>query len=426
MAHETNFETWINDTTERRKANPGLKGLAVMPMAVGLILLLGMYFYSRGDQSDQSDPMGRFWNAYLIAVTYFTSISLGGLFFVVVLHLTGAKWGVVLRRLAEIISVGIGFCGLLWVPIWASLLAGDGSLYPWNAPGIMDPNAENYDALIAKKEVFLNAPFFIGRSVFYFLLWFGTARYYFKRSVAQDNATDNAPMAPLRWWSGPAMLLFALSVNFAAFDWLMTLRPSWYSTIFGIYYFAGCTVGIFALMAVLVGWLQSRGVLTNTITAEHRHDIGKLLFGFTFFWGYISFSQFLLIWYGSLPEEMQYFAVRQVGPSTTGISQATALLYIFHLIIPFLGIMSRFVRRQRVLLAGWGVYLLVMHWFDLYYMIAPEYTPGSLEWPGLPELALVIGVGGLYAGALLRIAAGHWLIPVRDPWLEKSLEFKNI
>ncbi|MGI9456190.1 MAG: quinol:cytochrome C oxidoreductase [Aeoliella sp.] len=421
MSHASTFETWINDTTERRKASPSLNW--VLPMLIGAVVVALTGIYCRGDL------WSRFWHAYLIAATYFTSISLGGLFFVVVLHLTGARWGVVLRRLGEIIAVGIGFCGVLFIPIWWTLLNGDGSLYPWNDARIVgDPSLSTYDVLIASKtKHYLNAPFFVGRSVFYFLLWFGIARYFYKRSVAQDHASDNAPMAPLRWWSGPAMLVFALSINFASMDWLMTLRPTWYSTIWGVYYFAGCAISIFAVLAVLIWWLQARDVLTNTITEEHRHDVGKLLFGFVFFWGYIAFSQFLLIWYANIPEEVQWYAVRQIDPNSTGISNATALLFTFHLIIPFLGILSRHVRRQRGILAGWGLYMLVMHWFDLYYIIAPEHAITSQRWPlGLPEVATIVGLGALYVGALLWIAAGNWLVPVRDPRLAESLAFENI
>jgi hypothetical protein len=207
----------------------------------------------------------------------------------------------------------------------------------------------------------------------------------------------------------------------------MTLRPTWYSTIFGVYYFAGCAISIFAVLAVLIWWLQAREVLTKTITEEHRHDVGKLLFGFVFFWGYIAFSQFLLIWYANIPEEVQWYAVRQIDPNSTGISNATALLFTFHLIIPFLGILSRHVRRQRGILAGWGAYMLVMHWFDLYYIIALDKAIESQRWPlGLPEIATIVGLGALYVGALLWIAAGNWLVPVRDPRLAESLAFENI
>jgi hypothetical protein len=194
-----------------------------------------------------------------------------------------------------------------------------------------------------------------------------------------------------------------------------------------VYYFAGCAVAIFAVLAVLIWFLQRRDILTHTITVEHRHDTGKLLFGFVFFWGYIAFSQFLLIWYASIPEEVQWYAVRQIDPTSTGISRAVALLFIFHLIIPFLGMLSRFVRRQEGILAGWGVYMLVMHWFDLYFIIAPENELKAGKWPlGVVEIGTMVGLGCLYIAALLYIAAGNWLVPVRDPRLAESLAFENI
>lgn len=422
MAHSTTLDTWINDTSERRRASPDLKRLAFGPLLfVGIAALALMAFISRSD----SESWSRFWHAYLIGCTYCASISLGALFFVVVQHLTGARWGVVLRRIGEILSMGIGVCGLFFVAILFNILSQDGSLYPW-ASTTGDIALKN---LAEPKQVWLNPPFFIGRQVFYFALWFFIARYFYNRSVAQDRAADNEPMAPLRWWSGPAMLLFALSINFASMDWLMTLNPTWFSTIFGVYYFAGCAVAVFALLAVLIWFMQSRDILTHTITEEHRHDVGKLLFGFVLFWGYIAFSQFLLIWYAAIPEEVQWYAVRQIEPSMTGISRATALLFIFHFCIPFLGIMSRFVRRQKGLLAGWGVYMLVMHWFDLYYIIAPQDELNNWSLSGSAIVVYVgttIGLVCLYAAAILYIAAGNWLVPVRDPRLADSLAFENI
>lgn len=421
MSHTTSIDTWVNDTSERRRASPDLKSIAFGPLLlIGLgVLALCVFLGYR------NETMPRFWHAYLIACTYCASISLGGLFFVVVQHLTGARWGVVLRRLAEIIAMGIGVCGLFFAVIWfGSILAEDGSLYPWAAA----EGIHGYDSLVSEKQTYLNPPFFIGRQVFYFVLWFSIARYFYNRSVAQDRASDNEQMAPLRWWSGPAMLVFALSINFASMDWMMTLNPTWFSTIFGVYYFAGCAISIFALLAIVVWRLQARDILTHTITEEHRHDIGKLLFGFVFFWGYIAFSQFLLIWYASIPEEVQWYAVRQIDPTNTGVSWATGLLFLFHLIIPFLGIMSRFVRRHKMLLAGWGVYMLVMHWFDLYYIIAPdsELSNWSFSFPAILLYGgVMLGMGCLYAAALLFIASGNWLVPVRDPRLAESLSFEN-
>lgn len=412
----------MNDTSERRRANPDLKRIALGPLAiVGIIAVVGAFFLanSQGQQT-------RFWHAYLIAATYCATLSLGALFFVIVQYLAAAKWGVVLRRLGEIIAMGIGACGLFFAVIWfAQILAGSGDLYPWASKE--GPMALH--KLAGPKQIWLNPIFFIGRQVFYFAVWYGLASMFYRRSVEQDRSTNNDVVAPLLWHSGWAMLVFALTINFATMDWLMTLNPTWFSTIFGVYIFAGSAVGIFALLAVLIWQLQARGILTHSITEEHRHDIGKLLFGYILFWGYISFSQFLLIWYAYIPEEIQWYSVRQFEPTNTGISRALGLLFVFHFAIPFLGIMSRFVRRNKPLLAGWGVYMLVMHYFDLYFIIAPE---SDLEFWPISLTAIVIyagamlGIGSLYAAALLYIASGNWLIPVRDPRLEASLEFENI
>jgi hypothetical protein len=420
MAHTAvSIDTWMNDTSERRRANPDLKRIALGPLAiVGIVAVVGALLLARSQ-----DQLPRFWHAYLIAATYCATLSLGGLFFVIIQYLAAARWGVVLRRLGEIIAMGIGVCGVFFAVIWfAQILAGSDSLYPW-------ANETVRAGLAEPKQIWLNPMFFIGRQVFYFVVWYGLANMFYRRSVEQDRSTNNDVVAPLLWHSGWSLLVFALTINFATMDWLMTLNPTWFSTIFGVYIFAGSAVGIFALLSVLIWRLQARGILTHSITEEHRHDIGKLLFGFVLFWGYISFSQFLLIWYAYIPEEIQWYSVRQFEPTNTGISRALGWLFVLHFIIPFLGIMSRFVRRNKLLLAGWGVYMLVMHYFDLYFIIAPE--SDLAFWPlSLSAIAIyagaMLGLGALYAAALVYIASGNWLIPVRDPRLEASLEFENI
>jgi hypothetical protein len=354
------------------------------------------------------------------------------LFFVIVQHLTGAHWGVVVRRLAEFIAMGIGVCALMWLPIWLSLLAEDYSLYPWNAPGITDHTQSNFDVLVHGKSPYLNAPFFIGRSVFFFLLWFGIARFYFRSSLAQDRAHDNRPMRWVRTLAGVSMLAFALSITFAAFDWMMTLMPSWFSTIFGVYYFAGCAVSIFATLALVTCILQWRGILTRTVTVEHYHDLGKLLFGFVVFWAYIAFSQFMLIWYADLPEETSWFYQRQIASNDVGIPLPVTLLFIFHFFIPFLGLLSRHVRRNKAAMAFWGFYMLVVHWFDLYFVVGMQQqktiTPEVMwPWPiGFTELLVTLGLGLVFVGTIYWHAAGRWLVPVRDPRLARSLDFQNL
>jgi hypothetical protein len=247
--------------------------------------------------------------------------------------------------------------------------------------------------------------------------------------VAQDEASDNRPMSGVRRWAGLAMLVFALTLSFGAFDWLMSLMPIWFSTMFGVYYFAGCAVAIFATLALVSYLLQMRGILTRTVTTEHYHDMGKLLFGFVVFWAYISFSQFMLIWYADLPEETFWYELRQwEGPNLTGIPMSFTLLFLFHFFIPFLGLLSRHVRRHRGAMAFWGLYMLVVHWFDLYYIagLQPQ-GDGTYAWMlGPTELLTTLGLGLIYVGTIFWFAAGRWLVPVRDPRLARSLDFENV
>jgi hypothetical protein len=207
----------------------------------------------------------------------------------------------------------------------------------------------------------------------------------------------------------------------------MSLDPAWFSTIFGVYYFAGAAVGIFASLIVIVTILQKTGHLTETVTTEHLHDLGKFLFGFTFFWGYIAFSQYMLLWYANIPETTAWFARR--GASTIAEHQSgwtiLSLMLLFgHLIIPFAGLLSRHVKRNRMMLAFWAAWLLVFHWLDLLWIVMPEYD-GHFRL-GILELLCLVGLGGVYVAALLRIGLRQKLAPVADPRFHESLAFENI
>ena len=220
--------------------------------------------------------------------------------------------------------------------------------------------------------------------------------------------------------SGPALLLLALTVTFAAFDWLMSLDPRWYSTIFGVYYFSGAIVGFLAAVILLAMLLQRGGRLTASVTVEHYHDLGKLLFAFVIFWGYIAFSQYLLIWYANIPEETGWYLVRQTG-DWAGVS---VLLLCVHLLLPFFGLLSREVKRRKVLLGFWAVWMLAAHWIDVYWLVMPSVSPTR------PPLAMVdfgclAGLGCLYLAAVAHAAQGRALLPLGDPRLPESLAFEN-
>ncbi|MBK6848193.1 MAG: quinol:cytochrome C oxidoreductase [Proteobacteria bacterium] len=374
--------------------------------AVGLLALVVHWLLGRGAGAARQAHF-----SYLVAMLYWLSIALGALFFVIVQFATKAGWSVVVRRLAEHAMITLPLLGLLFVPI----VGGMHELFHWS-----HPEAMQHDALLASKAPYLNVPFFSARALLYFVTWTALAWLFYRRSVRQD--LDGAPQATerLQRLSGPAIILFALTVTFAAFDWLMSLDPHWYSTMFGVYYFAGCVVAIFAFLA-LVGLLLRRArVLADVITVEHYHDLGKLLFGFTVFWTYIAFSQFMLIWYGNLPEETIWYARRLIG----SWGQVTLVLALGHFVVPFFYLMTRATKRRGATLLPAALWLLTVHYLDLYWLVMPILHPEGAR-PCLLDLTAFLGVGGCFVALFGRQLRRHALVPMRDPRLAESLAFEN-
>ena len=363
----------------------------------------------------RQDHLKYFLHSYLTSYCYFLSISLGGLFFVALQHITRAGWSVTVRRVAELLAGNMFCLALLFLPIVAAVLLGNTNLYPWT-----DPKAVAGDELLRHKAPYLNLPFFGIRCVFYFTVWWLLGRFFLVRSVQQDYTGDPSLTLRMERLSPIAMLLFAATVSFASFDWLMSLQPQWFSTIFGVYYFSGCVVGLLAALILLVMLLQATGRLTASITAEHYHDLGKLLLAFVIFWGYIAFSQYMLIWYANIPEETAWYLVRQTG----SWKWVTVLLLFGHLLIPFFGLLPRKAKRCKVLLGFWAVWLLVAHWIDLYWLVMPSLAPQNPPLNPIDACCL-IGIGGLYLAGLLWVAGDRPLVPLGDPRLGESLAFEN-
>ena len=360
------------------------------------------------------DAFSRFLVAYLVAFCFCLSVSLGALFFVVLQHLTHAGWSVTVRRLAEILAAALPLWAVLFAPILFLVLTGNGSLYPWN-----DAAHVAHDPLLQAKQPYLNAPFFALRAVLYFAVWGWIARYYWRHSLAQDQTGDKSHTLAMQRRAGVAMLAFGVTVTFASFDWLMSLDPHWFSTLFGVYFFAGCAVSAFAALILIAVGLQKLGYLQDAISADHYHDLGKLLFGFTFFWGYIAFSQYMLIWYGDIPEETLWYLARQ----SHGWAAVSLVLLFGHFLLPFCGLMPRRAKRNKRVLAAWAAWLLVMHWLDLYWLAAPQASRGPAF--HLLDILCLVGLACLYAAILLRVAADRGLVPQRDPYLAEALAFRN-
>ena len=365
-------------------------------------------------------------SVYLTAFIYCVTIALGSLFFVLIQHLSRAGWSAVVRRVAELMMMMIIPLGILFVPVLCTFLFGDGILYRWHTEGFGEKHHIPKDVW-ETKTIWLNAGGFTLRAIIYFAILGGLAIYFFRNSVEQDETGEKAITDRLQYWSGPAVIAFAGTSTLAAFDWVMSLAPMWFSTMFGVYMFAGGILSAHCAITVVCYIFQKKGAMRDEVTVEHYHDLGKYIFGFIFFWTYISFSQYMLIWYGNIPEETEWIFHRQ--QSAFGIA-GLALIFL-HWIVPFCGTMSRHVRRNPTMMFGWSVFILVMHFVDVYWMVMPEtYRPGQAaagDFIGI--LCCVLCAAGMFtllAGLVLRLAEQTKIIAVRDPRLGESIAFENI
>jgi hypothetical protein len=353
----------------------------------------------------------RFFRSYLVNFMFFLSLGLGALFFVLVSHLVRAGWGVVVRRLAEAMAATLAPMALLG----GVLLFGLHELYEWTHAEVVA-----HDTLLQHKSPYLNTPFFVGRLIFYFVIWNLIAWYFRGRSLRQDRTRDPGLTVEMERVAAPAMIFYAMTVTFAAFDLMMSLYPHWYSTIYGVYFFAGTVLSFFSLVPLMVFVLQRRGKLTEVVGIAHYHDMGKLMFAFVVFWAYIAFSQFMLFWMGNLPEETIWYEVRQGG----GWASVSLLLLLGHFVVPFFWLLSRhFKIRPRLLIVA-AVWLLIVHWVDLYYLVMPETNPAGPPLQ-LLDLTCFLFVGGVVGAAACTLLGRGHLIPVGDPRLQESLELHN-
>jgi hypothetical protein len=381
--------------------------LARLPAAGVVLALVGfaLLAVTGGGQPE------RFFAAWLVAFFFFLSIALGCLYFALIHTAMQGAWGVVVRRVAENAAATLPLFALLFLPVAFGLH----SLYHWS-----HADAVAHDALLRFKQPYLNERFFFARAALYFVVWSGIALWFRGLSRRQDAHPDPALTARLRRFSGALLVPLALTHTFAAFDWLMSLAPHWYSTIFGVYAFAGGLVAGFALMA-LAAVALSHGGLVPGITREHYHDLGKLLFAFTVFWAYIAFSQFFLIWYGNIPEETVFYKVRLAG----GFRQLTLLLAVGHFALPFFFLMSRSVKRNAATLVAAALWLLAMHYVDVYWLVIPS-IEGLGARPGIVGVAAMLAAGGAFLAVFGFLLVRSPLVPQGDPRLAESLAFENV
>ena len=348
--------------------------------------------------------------------------SLGGIFFCMVFHLVNAGWASTIRRQFE------NLASLVWLPI--VLVAGvlgiefatGGQLFRWFS---LDPTKE---VLLGKKAGYLNEPFFAIRSVAYVVIWFGLARMVVGLSRRYDETGEKRFPMMARKYSAPGMVLFALSTAFAAFDWLKSMDYSFFSTMWGVWYFSGCAFTATTTVYMIIAVLKSKGKLEGVVTQEHLHDLGKLIFAFTCFWAYITFFQYFLIWYANIPEETAWFVARKQD----GWEKVFLLLCFGHFVVPFVFVIFRPVKKNVRVMFVFGLWLLLMQVVDLLYVVRPVVYAGD-SGVGAPGVATSwwidsAGIGGvlcLYAGLLIRQVASAPLVPLNDPRMGEALRHKN-
>jgi hypothetical protein len=340
-------------------------------------------------------------HSYLVALTYGVALALGALGWLMIFHAARARWMVILRRLLEATAATILPLALLFVPIlrWAP------RLFLWaRVPGHL--------------RVYLNVRFFIGRTIFYFVVWMTVAALLARWSAHQESGDGVRLLRRQRKLGAGALPLVGLTMSFAAFDWLMSLDTSWSSTIFGLYYIANALVGGLSITILATYFADRRGPLADLVRPAHYHSLGKLLHAFVCFWAYIAFSQLMLIWIAHLPEDVPWYLHRLHG----GWGGIAVVLGIGRFGLPFFVLLSRDLKRdprRLAIVAGW---LLVMHYLDLYWLVMPALHPAGPR-PSLADLTAPVGVVGVMVAFALRQLRGVAAVPLGDPYLDESMGY---
>ena len=355
----------------------------------------------------------QFLHSYLAAYMWMLSITLGSLALAMVHQVSGGAWGVVIRRVLGAASRTLPLLTVLFLPIILGLKV----LYPW-------ADAENVarDSVLQWKQPYLNAPFFLLRAVLYFAVWNGIAFYLNKWSVEQDVTGDPRVPRKMQQLSAIGLLGYGLTITFASFDWLMSLEPHWFSTMYGVLIMGGQALSAIAFAIVALSWLARRPPMRELISPNHFHDLGNLMLGFTMLWTYFGFSQYLIIWAANLPEETEWY-IHRTGHGWQFLALA---LVIFHFAVPFMVLLSRAVKRRGYVLARVAAGLLVMRFFDLLWLSAPAFAHDDgflLHWL---DVAVPATLAALWLSFFVYQLRGRALLPLYDPEFAEALKHVRV
>ena len=384
----------------------GIQRLGMGAALAGVVLIIAGLLIGGNDGGEGFHIPARFFQAYLVGYTFWFGIVLGSMALLMVQHLSGGAWGVVIRRPLEAAMRTLPIMAVLFLPI----VFGMHDLYHWT-----HEDAAN-DPLIASKAAYLNTEFFLVRQVFYFAVWIAMGAMLSKWSGEQDRTGDPGLVRKFSILSGAGLVIYSLTITFAMVDWTMSVNPHWFSTMWGPLHMVG--QGLSALsFAILVAIMLSQSPPMNgVVTAHHLHDLGKLLFAFLMLWAYLTFSQFLIIWSANLAEEIPHYLVRW----DSGFQYVSLFMIVLHFALPYTLLLSRDLKRdwRRLrLIAGW---VLCARIVDYYWHVAPEFHPAGLDL-GLLDFAAPIAIGGIFLALFAVNLRSRSLMPVHDPGLAKAL-----
>ncbi|HSC77433.1 MAG TPA: hypothetical protein VLB32_02620 [Candidatus Acidoferrales bacterium] len=347
----------------------------------------------------------QFYRSYLVGFLFWTGISLGCFAVLLLHHIFGAAWGFVVQRTLEAGTRTLPLMAVLFLP----LLLGMHALYEWTHAEVVAG-----DPVLQQKSVYLNTGFFVGRAVFYFLVWIGIATLLNRWSQQLDASGAPELAARLSNSGPPGLLLYGFTVTFATVDWVMSVDPHWYSTIFALIFIAGQVLSTIAFAILMTRLLGERPPLAGVLRPAHLHDLGNLMFAFTMIWAYVSFSQFLIIWSGNLPETITWYKARSEG----GWQWVAVGLFLFSFALPFVILLSRWVKQRARLLARVAAWVLFMRLVELFWIVQPSFRPNlSLHWL---DVAAPIAVGGFWLAFYIRQLKSRPLLPERDPRMHEA------
>ncbi|HLQ00197.1 MAG TPA: hypothetical protein VK156_03645 [Candidatus Limnocylindria bacterium] len=367
-------------------------------LTVGILGLAVMMFGA-------SASPAQFFRSYLVGYLFALGVTLGCLGLLMLQHLTGGHWGVVIRRPLESATRTLPVLAVLFVPLGFGLR----QLYAWTGP--MEKPLSRFQMS------YLTIPGFLTRAAIYFAIWIVLMLLLNSWSLQQDAKPERALRRKLQMLSGPGIVLYVFTMTFAAVDWVMSLSPHWSSTIYGFLFVGGQAVSALALMIAVAVLLAQSEPMSGILQPRHLHDLGKLLLAFVMLWAYFAFSQLLIIWAGNLPEEIPFYMKRLRG----GWGALGVLILLFHFALPFFLLLSRDLKRSARLLPRLAVAVIFMRLVDLFWMTAPEFSPDAFRVHWM-DVAAPAGIGGIWLAYFAWQLKGRPLLPLGDPELAEAIE----